>query len=747
MLNSISISRRVATGFVLVTLLVIVLAVLATFSVRSLGQSYSSYRTAAQQTHYVDLLAENMLFARAAAMGYRASPSQERADEVAKSIESVLTPVDGVSDIIFDGQPEQKAEITALAEDVRTYFAAFGALKVATETNAGHIEDVRVSSERAAELFAEIQQSFVSTGNFAFGSTSSSIANELSAMRVSMQKFIQTENAEDYQVAQAHMAKVTEQLPKLGEAVVEPDMADKIEEAVGLAERLPKLLSTIRFCFNVIQKNGAILDDLGPKTAVSYVEIAKRSAIPLEAVGVSGQNLVDRTQIVIPVIGLVAVVIALLSALFIGRWISVPVRNLAEKTSKLAEGNTDVEITGTEEKHELGDMARALAVFKTSEEERRIAASELQEMQQEQERVVSALSKGLGKLAEGDLTHKIDEQFAQDYEQLRSDFNSAVEALSNALQGVYQATHTISSASDGISHSSMELSQRTENQAASLEQTAAALDELTSSMNSTAQSAKEVSKTVESARTEAEQSGAVVKEAVEAMGEIKESSSKITKIISVIDDIAFQTNLLALNAGVEAARAGDSGKGFAVVASEVRALAQRSSDAAKEISQLIQSSSNHVQSGTTLVGNAGQALSDIIERVNHISTLVSDISHGAQEQSVGLSEINVGVNQLDQVTQQNAAMVDESTSRGQELTQEAHLLSGLVSQFKVSQTQSDLGSAAVSKTTDLDSSKTSHKIEPYQSESEQIAAGSEDWSPKSGTPQLSREDAKMWENF
>ncbi|KIC35150.1 methyl-accepting chemotaxis protein, partial [Leisingera sp. ANG-M7] len=239
------------------------------------------------------------------------------------------------------------------------------------------------------------------------------------------------------------------------------------------------------------------------------------------------------------------------------------------------------------------------------------------------------------------------------------------------VEQVIAAAASIRNGASEISQASDDLSHRTESQAATLEQTAAALDELTASVKSAAEGARSVEATMEDAKQEARNSGEVVQSAVSAMTEIEESSNKISQIISVIDDIAFQTNLLALNAGVEAARAGEAGRGFAVVASEVRALAQRSSDAAMEIKTLISDSSGQVARGVDLVGKAGDALQSIVSQVTHISQLVSGIAEGAAEQSTGLNEINTGVTQLDQVTQQNAAMVEEATAAGHMLKTDA----------------------------------------------------------------------------
>ncbi|MBI1172832.1 methyl-accepting chemotaxis protein [bacterium] len=300
-------------------------------------------------------------------------------------------------------------------------------------------------------------------------------------------------------------------------------------------------------------------------------------------------------------------------------------------------------------------------------------------------RVVGSLGSGLKDLSSGNLTRPITQAFASDYEPLRVDFNTAVANLSDTIMQVIDASHSIRARSAEISGASEDLSRRTENQAAALEETAAALDELTSSVRLAAGGARDVEEIVREARERAEESKVVVEGAVAAMSEIEASSQQISQIIGSIDDIAFQTNLLALNAGVEAARAGDAGRGFAVVASEVRALAQRSSDAAKEIKSLISASARHVGRGVDQVGKAGDALNTMLGSVVGISTHVSSIAAAAGEQSSGLAEINVGVSQLDQVTQQNAAMVEESTAASLALRADAAGLADIVAMFKVPQ--------------------------------------------------------------
>ena len=294
---------------------------------------------------------------------------------------------------------------------------------------------------------------------------------------------------------------------------------------------------------------------------------------------------------------------------------------------------------------------------------------------------VNELADALNDLADGKLQRRIVMTFVPELDRLRTDFNRALERLQDVMESIADNTKGFRSGASEIIRASDDLARRTEQQAASLEQTAAALDQITVTVKKTAQGTSEARDAVAAAKGDAEQSGAVVRQTVEAMNGIQGSSRQIGNIIGVIDEIAFQTNLLALNAGVEAARAGDAGRGFAVVATEVRALAQRSSDAAREIKALISASAQQVETGVSLVGETGKALNRIIEQVNRLNALVVDIAASAKEEATGLNEVNNAVNLMDQTTQQNAAMVEETTAAGHNLAKEAEALISLISRL------------------------------------------------------------------
>ena len=369
-----------------------------------------------------------------------------------------------------------------------------------------------------------------------------------------------------------------------------------------------------------------------------------------------------------------------------------PLSKMLNAVNALSDGSVEQEIGLPDSRDEIGTIAGSLEKLRLGLVEKNNLERARVEEQENHQNVVQSLAGGLHKLASGDLTSKLSQSFPENYEQLRKDFNGTVDRLNGAVSQVVTSAESIRNGAGEISQASDDLAHRTESQAATLEQTAAALDELTTSVKAAAEGARSVEVTMATAREEAENNRALVQNAVAAMTEIEQSSNHMNQIISVIDDIAFQTNLLALNAGVEAARAGEAGNGFAVVASEVRALAQRSSDAAMEIKMLIGESSQQVERGVDLVGKAGEALQNIVQQITHISRLVSDIAEGAAEQSIGLNELNSGVMQLDQVTQKNAVMVEEATAAGHMLNADAGKLADLVGHFKVSASVTELPS-------------------------------------------------------
>jgi methyl-accepting chemotaxis protein len=396
---------------------------------------------------------------------------------------------------------------------------------------------------------------------------------------------------------------------------------------------------------------------------------------------------------------LLALTFSVLTALGLTHRLTMLLRTM----DRLIAQDASVEVPFQADRNETGRIAATLVAFKqglvraahlqaTNAEQEERAAAEHQRFNEEREhvaraqaQVVSEIAGALSNLAAGDLTVRITAPFADGYEALRTDFNIAIANLESALAGVVSAIDNINGGAGEIAFASDDMAKRAEKQSAALEQAAAALHELNATSALATAGAAAAADVIASARAEAEASGEVVNNAVGAMEQIKTSADQITQIIGVIDEISFQTNLLALNAGVEAARAGDAGKGFAVVAQEVRALAQRSTEAAKEIRELITNSDQQVRAGVLLVNNAGGALARISERVTEIADQMGTIAASAREQSAGLNQISAAVTDMDRATQQNVAMIEEAAAASQAMQAEAEQLAEMAAKFTVAQ--------------------------------------------------------------
>jgi methyl-accepting chemotaxis protein len=476
--------------------------------------------------------------------------------------------------------------------------------------------------------------------------------------------------------------------------IIDADCANSIKLSLAASTPTDLLNSQSIFFADCAPKFNALATDLA--TEVDHLT-AVVNADNTSLTATTGSTII--TTFVAVLGGLLLVMLGGFFAVRI--WVTTPVKGLQDVMGQLSGGDLKAKINGTERKDEIGSMARAVQVFKdagiekvrleTEAEEQRARADEARRRNEAEREiaakqlafVVDSVGMGLEKLSGGDLLFRLTSAFDSEYEKLRGDFNVAMNKLLETMKAIAINTQGVRSGAEEITQASDDLSRRTEQQAASLEETAAALDQITATVRKTAENSNEARNTVSVTKADTETSGAVVRETVTAMSGIEASSKQIGTIISVIDEIAFQTNLLALNAGVEAARAGDAGRGFAVVATEVRALAQRSAEAAKEIKALISASSQQVDTGVKLVGETGKALARIAEQVARLNGLVSDISFSAQEQATGLNQVNTAVNQMDQVTQQNAAMVEEATAASHNLSGEAQELARLVGQFRI----------------------------------------------------------------
>jgi methyl-accepting chemotaxis protein len=444
-----------------------------------------------------------------------------------------------------------------------------------------------------------------------------------------------------------------------------------------------------------------IVRDAGKKVLVSAAVLPLRDIRTAEAelIARNGKNQEDAivTAIAALILGGIALIAtAMTLSVLLSRTIARPITILTAAMAQLAKGDNHITVDAGRA-DELGDMARAVLVFRDAalaKAEADLAKADAERAKEEadlakvgadeaQRRVVEALDTALEALASGDLTHVISRPFAPEYERLRKSFNSAVEGLEQSISSVARSAQSVHSGAAEIYSASENLSQRTQQQATRLQETTTATQQVTGMVGETAQRAADARTAITVANSNASEGGAIVDEAVSAMDAIQSSSEEIGQIINLIDGIAFQTNLLALNAGVEAARAGDAGRGFAVVATEVRALAQRSADAARDIKALITKSSEQVSCGVNRVGDTGKMLARIGSKIGDTNALINEIAHSSGAQADKLKQVNSAVASMDSMTQQNAAMVKEATAAARSLATEADELARLVARFRL----------------------------------------------------------------
>jgi len=490
-----------------------------------------------------------------------------------------------------------------------------------------------------------------------------------------------------------------EQLEKSRVATVawRKDWGDRLIEAVKQGRR-EEAQQEVRDAGKQVLVSAAVL----PLRDIRDVQVKR-----IEENGARQETAIITAMVALVVGGLALIGIAVGLSAMLSRMIARPITTLTGAMAELARGNNNISVDA-DRADEVGDMARAVLVFRDTalakaEADKAKAVADLAKAEADEARaeadaaareVVQSLSTALERLARGDLTSPIHTRFPADYEKLRSDYNTALQSLKDLIADISSGVNSLGEGAHDISAAADQMAQRTEQQAASLEETAAALNEITVTVRATSAGAGKIKQAVDTANTDVERSGQTMTEAVKAMGEIEASSREMELIIGTIDEIAFQTNLLALNAGVEAARAGEAGRGFAVVASEVRALAQRSAEAAKQIKGLISSSNEQVSLGARLVNQTGAALAKVVDQVREISGLVSEIASATVEQASGLDEVNTAVTQMDRFTQQNAAMVEESTAASHSIRSETERLRSKVSVFKASDDPSPMSVAA-----------------------------------------------------
>ena len=499
-------------------------------------------------------------------------------------------------------------------------------------------------------------------------------------------------------------------------STTETARAQEVQKMADLVAKYRKLANRLRYAQSQagtldaeqIKAAGAEATTLEDAMTVLGAELASQFHDAAESSYAQASDTAESTQRAILAAGVVGLLLGATMAFGFTRSIARPIKDVTRTMHELAIGDLTVEPAQANQRNEIGEMARAVLVFRDAAIEKARLETEAgrqralaedtradnergqrEAIARERKIVADSVGSGLSRLAAKDLSFRLSSDIPEAYRKLQADFNAAIAQLEAAMASLAARGGAIHVGACQISSATDDLSRRTEQQATSLEEAAATLEEVTTMVRRTADSTDHARAVAGAAQADAEKSGEVIGRAVEAMGAIEKSSQQITQIISVIDEIAFQTNLLALNAGVEAARAGDAGRGFAVVASEVRALAQRSANAAKEIKTLISTSTGQVSQGVALVAETGRSLQRIVGQVTEINRVVAEIAASAKEQATAVEAVNDSIGEMDKTTQQNAAMAEESTAATHNLSNEARRLAALIGEFEIAQTAND----------------------------------------------------------
>jgi len=680
-MERLSISQRIAAGYAIVIAVLVGIGAFAVFSASRMESAFSAYREASVETQVLNAYIEDLIEARAATLRFR-SGDPNAAGAVFSNIEEITGSTRGEE--VFADDPERLDQVLSIKSDVARFGEIFASTLDLQATRNDRVAELRElgqsTRQELTDVFGQLNTQSHAAGTAAAGRTVESFL----LGRLYAERFLLNNDPTDLETSMAHLDDAARQARIMARLVQNvPIVGDSTQQIQPRIEDFQVVVNaTAEIIFERNRVNIQELDLLGATVETDIEAIIDVLADLRENLALDGQSMIDRSQLLVSVFSVVGAIIAVVLAVFVGRWIAGAVQRLANVTDQLAQGNLSVEITGTEHSHELGRMSNALQVFKAAQEERVNSAAERQRAQAEREAVVETVSQQLTELSQGNLTARIDEELPSEFSQLRENFNAATKRLRDAFRQVVETAGEIGGNANSVGSATGQLSTRTETQAATLEETARTMNQMAESVSQTADGAREANGYVVQTRERAEAGSLVVGQAVEAMDNIQSSSEQISKIIVLIEDIAFQTNLLALNAGVEAARAGEAGQGFAVVASEVRALAQRSSDAASEIKGLINEATENVATGVRLVGETGTSLTEIVEMVETIATRVSAISEATGDQSTGLSEVNVAVSELESVTQQNTAMVEETAASAQQLADDASQLMSMTNQFR-----------------------------------------------------------------